>query len=567
MMFLGRGGLNRLRQRVQKDEWARQAAYHVLAEANEMLDLPTVHHSLDQRNVLLSVARLLARRVQTLGVAWFVTGDARYRERLAGELVAAATFPDWNRTHFIDTAEIMAAVALGRDWIESFLSTEHLTTIDLALTEFGLIPARESFLLPSPWVNASNNWTIVCSAGSIIAALALRRSRSDLSDYVIDLAAATLARGLNAYGPDGGYKEGPTYWAYATDYAALAIAALEDAGTASFHSPGTLASTWRFGKAMTAPSGTLFDYGDSVATPDRCHALGWLANRSGEPEAAAWQREAPGDPRPFDLVWPAEPSAQPAKRRWGAESFVDAGVSVIRHDDLYVALKGGANDVNHAHLDLGSFIIEIHGRRFVSDLGRETYNLPGYFSPKTRFGYFRTSTAAHNTLVFEDRNQAVTARAIFLGSCPGVEGFSAAYRIEDPNAPCQFTRAVALVPACGIAITDRILCSKNASDAADWRINTLAEVELDGQGAVLTLDGKSIFLRIAGVKGADLTAAPVTTQPQESDNSGFIRLSHRFTVGGKPTLLTAIFALNMFCQNELERVGRRLHNWLAFLNP
>ncbi|MGX9148168.1 heparinase II/III domain-containing protein [Mesorhizobium sp. 128a] len=542
-------------------------ADHLLAEANQMLDLLPVRHTLDERKVLLDVARQLAKRVQTLGVAWFVTGDARYRTRLADELVAAAMFPDWNRTHFIDTAEIMAAVGMGRDWIVSFLGTDQRSAIDAALMKFGLVPARESLLLPSAWVRSANNWTIVCSAGSIIAALALRRSQPVLSQQVIDMAVATLSRGLDTYSPDGGYNEGPTYWTYATDYAALAVAALEEAKTLGFHSPDSFASTWRFGMAMTAPSGMFFDYGDNVAIPDRCHALGWLANRVRDPEAAAWQQEAPGPPRPFDLVWRADPPAKPTTRRQSAESFIKAGVTVIRSGDLYVALKGGANNINHAHLDLGSFILEVDGRRFVSDLGRDDYTLPGYFSPNARFGYFRTTTAAHNTLVFEDNNQAAAGHAIFLGSCSGIEDFSAAYRIEDPDAPCHFVRAVAVLPGRGVAIADRILPRGDTPVAADWRINTLAQVELNGPSATLTLGNKSVVLRVTGLKGADLAAERVATQPRESDNDAFTRVLCRFRVGGEPAQLNALFAANPSDENDVAHVGRRLQDWLASLNP
>jgi hypothetical protein len=563
MMFLGQVGLARLRWRIRHDEWAGRAAQQLLAAANPMLDGPSVSHALDQRNILLPVARDLARRVQTLGLAWFMTADSRYRARLVEELIAAASFPDWNRKHFIDTAEIMAAVGMGREWMNSFLTGRQRDAIDRALVEHGLVPARESLLLPSPWVRAVNNWTIICSAGSLVAALALRQSNPALSRQVVDLAKTVLARGLGAYEPDGGFAEGPTYWAYATDHAALAVAALEQMETPRFNAPQGLAATWSFGKAMTAPSGQFFDYGDSIPTPDRCHALGWLARRCADAEAAAWQRQAPGDPRPFDLIWCADQTETLPVQAPAFQTFIAAGVSVFRDANLYFALKGGANATNHAHLDLGSFILEVDGHRFVGDLGREDYSLPGYFSPQTRFEYFRTTTRAHNTLVFEGGNQAVTAKAIWLDPCLGMEQLSVAYRIEDKSAPCHLLRAAAALPGHGIVIVDRIRPRGDTPASADWRIHTSAEVEASGDRAMLMLGGRSLDLRVEGLPGSALEVEPAETPPGESGNSEFTRLIHRFMVDREPVEIASFFLASPSHEPRLRQMARRLHNWLV----
>jgi len=49
------------------------------------------------------------------------------------------------------------------------------------------------------------------------------------------------------------------------------------------------------------------------------------------------------------------------------------------------------------------------GQRWAVDGGRDDYSLPGYFD-KERYRYFRTGTEGHNTLIFDTRNQPLTAK-------------------------------------------------------------------------------------------------------------------------------------------------------------
>lgn len=50
-------------------------------------------------------------------MVYHLAGDPRYSDRAWQELEAAAAFPDWNPAHFLDTAEMTCALALGYDWL------------------------------------------------------------------------------------------------------------------------------------------------------------------------------------------------------------------------------------------------------------------------------------------------------------------------------------------------------------------------------------------------------------------------------------------------------------------
>src|SRR5215471_5147152 len=78
---------------------------------------------------------------------------------------------------------------------------------------------------------------------------------------------------------------------------------------------------------------------------------------------------------------------------------------------FYVAFKGGNNAANHAHLDLGTFVLDALGERWASDLGSDDYGLPDYFG-KLRWSYYRTRTEGHNTLLIDGANQDASAKAM-----------------------------------------------------------------------------------------------------------------------------------------------------------
>ena len=81
----------------------------------------------------------------------------------------------------------------------------------------------------------------------------------------------------------------------------------------------------------------------------------------------------------------------------------------------YVAVKGGSPSYNHAHADVGSFVLDIAGLRWGFDLGSENYGRveraigpSGLWSPEPeslRWTVFRLGTRGHNTLLVGGRGQ------------------------------------------------------------------------------------------------------------------------------------------------------------------
>ena len=84
------------------------------------------------------VSRECLRRIQALTLAFRWTGDERFAARAVQDLRSVAAFADWNPSHFLDTAEMTHATALGYDWLQGFLSDADRATIREAIVKKGL---------------------------------------------------------------------------------------------------------------------------------------------------------------------------------------------------------------------------------------------------------------------------------------------------------------------------------------------------------------------------------------------------------------------------------------------
>ena len=86
---------------------------------------------------------------------------------------------------------------------------------------------------------------------------------------------------------------------------------------------------------------------------------------------------------------------------------------------IYVGLKAGTLTAGHAHMDIGSFVMDANGERWASDFGMENYtaleakgvDLWNQKQYSQRWKVFRLNNFSHNTLTFNDSLQRVTGDA------------------------------------------------------------------------------------------------------------------------------------------------------------
>ncbi len=528
--------VERAKRLAETDLLARRYRDHLYKEGEALLTAPPVVHQLEGPRLLTQSRRALSR-VTTLATLYRLDHDRRWLDRARVELFAAAAFPDWNPSHFLDTAEMTHAFALGYDWLYDAWTPEERSTLRKAIVEKGLRRGEEAYRGEKPWkwwVTAHHNWNQVCNGGMILGALAVADEEPELAGFIVASALKSLPLAMESFAPDGGWNEGPGYWAYTTDYTVALIAGLrtalgDDFGLRRF--PG-FDRTGLFRIQFVGPTGKTFNYADAGDGAGGAPQMRPMADWFQQPLYPWEANRATKDGSALDLLWYRPTTAHPAADAPLDAFFQGVDVAFFRSqwedpNALWVGFKGGDNAANHSHLDLGDFVMDALGERWALDLGGDNYNLPGYFG-KERWSYYRLRTEGQNTLLLNGVNQGLKAKApitAFLSRPDhafAVADLSAAYA----PAATRVRRGIALVEGRrAVLIQDEVTADAPVEVVSAF--HTRAEVTADGAMAHLTLNGKRLNARILEPEGATFAVESTKPPAPQNPNDGVRKLVTR----------------------------------------
>jgi hypothetical protein len=572
---------------------------------------------------ILAVARAALQSVQTLGMAYLMTGADTYLAAARRDLRTICGFPLWNgKDHFIDAAEMTHAAGVGYDWLFNQLGDDEKRALATAIIEKGLKPGLADLTgAPNPpWPYRPSNWNVVANGGLMIGALALAefdRAKAvdpDTTRLIFELCRKSVRIGFSGYAPQGGWDEGPGYWTYATEYAAYLISALETALGSDFGlaaSPG-LREAGLFRLYAEGPAGDdggggrlLFNYSDSPETRSGSWVVRWLAQRFDVP-VYNWIAFQKTKATAMDLLWFSSVEPDPDAARLPLDrKFEGIGVAVLRGHWLedatqwlpsvqptasaveagitYLAVRGGPNSYNnhHGHLDLGGFVLDANRVRWATDLPpcdgapegcKNDYLLDGYFDLTPggpRFTYYRTGTVGHNTLLVNNRNQQLEIEADFKAFrstrdlAIAVLDLTTAYADVDAAA-----RGFALIDRRHVVIVDEFTPTREAP--VTWQMHTRADVALDGRTATLTQKDaagqpQDFFLQILGAGSAAFELDTPDIQKPEAPNTGINKLVIRLPLVSGRTRLAVYLSPDTRTPEELpEFLGRPLAEWIEW---
>jgi hypothetical protein len=549
-LMLDAAEIARLRKLVATDELAGRIYAKLEAEARETLKTkPSIYEIPDGRR-LLRVSRRVMDRVRTLALVHLIEGDDACVARAWAELEAASNFKDWNPRHFLDTAEMTHALAIGYDWLYDQWSEEQRRLLRDAIVAKGLKEALRTY---EPrhrgWATNVNNWNQVCNGGIGMGAIAIADVEPDLAARILRHVVRSLPRAMGHYAPDGAGIEGVTYWDYGTRYNLVLLSALRSALGTDFG----LASIDGFGLSgdyqlyLSGADRMSFNFGDCglrrMSTPQHF----WIGREYKQPRHS-WFRyseltESTASARVPDLLW-----HDPRGRDFDVKTlpldkhFRKAETATMRSawgdpNALVLAIQAGRNERhNHRHVELGSFILEALGVRWAIDLGTERQTYMGHTHNSKRYDFYRTRAEGQNTLVFnpsEAPGQKIPclARIAEFTSKPeratALVDLDEAYSAHAKRVRRRFTMAGRR----SVTITDEME-TKTPSDLW-WFMHTKAAVKLDGDGdgATLTQDGKTLRVEVAAPAGATLTVLPAKAFPTspkpkiQASNKGCCKLA------------------------------------------
>lgn len=537
----------------------------VITRANQTIETPLLGYHREGRR-LLAVSREAVKRILDLSTAWKVTGQKTYLNRARDEMLSICQFPDWNPEHHLDTAEMQTALAIGYDWLFHDLTTAERNIISGTLIEKGL----KSTLDHDYVMNRKNNWNQVCSGGLVLSAIALHEIQPELSARALDMALKSVPIGLKAgYTADGAYAEGGGYWGYGTTYTILTIEALRTAKLpyeAILSHPGFLESA-TYMRQLYGSSSKLFNYGDNqLQELSFKPALAWMARQRNSRMLSDFITPGIRQVGPsnndrllalaaFWLPGKTEPNepAPPLHYLGSGRSPIAIHRTGFETKDLYLGIKAGSADVNHGHMDAGSFVIDWAGERWVTDLGVQSYHsleskgvrLFDMSQQSDRWKVFRNNNFSHNTLSYNGGLHVVNGESLILSS---------------KGAPDHETM-INLAPALGlpknakasrsfildaqrktIRLTDR-LSGLNPKDLITWRIFTPAAAIPTQEGFTLSIGQTQMRLKLGSPQASERHSSPCDPPPKAHDetNPGItqIRLETQADQAGEITIEAA----------------------------
>ena len=553
-----------LRERVKNTEPYKSWMQNVLKEADGYLNgADGLRYELRDGVRLLYVSREALLYIENMAFAYQMTGDKKYSKAVRDVLmkVCGEEFPDWHPYHFLDTAEMAAAVALGYDWCYDELTKAEKDVVKSALVEKALKPVMEDYHevggRQRTWYWSSKsaspypqNWVSVCFGGTSMAALAI--GDEDLGDFTE--AGNVICEGMERvkdwqekHMPDGVCPDGTGYWEFSMAYTVFGINALETAIGRDYsmaNSPGfDMTFTWL--AQMMGPAGA-FNLSSNNSSFTNSPEYFWYGAKSGNPALTNYRLKSHIEDWGLkvtykDILWYEKteetetllPLDMSTRGTWKLLSIR----SGYGKEDTWVSMlyKNLLKDKNSFEEE-GSFVLDMSGERWALDLGAEWQIYVNFEVPRN--SYYRGRAEGHNSVVVNPDE----------GREYDLEGSGTLKRFETSPASsigvCDFTsllrqkHVTRWERGCWLNRKNKTVMIQDELDAVEnmeyyWFLHTEAEITLcsDGRAAVLTKNRRQITVRLLspddGLKFEIFPAAPLESSPKpaQTENAGVKKLA------------------------------------------
>jgi hypothetical protein len=551
--------------------WAKIHQF-IIAESNKIIELPTLERIQIGRR-LLDKSRECLRRVFYLAYSYRLTKEKKYLARCEKELLKVAQFTDWNPSHFLDVAEMTMGVSIGYDWLYNDLSQNTRNIIKEAIIKKGIEPSLDKQY--NSWLTATHNWNQVCNAGMTYGALAIYEENPELAKQIIDRAIESIKLPMQDYEPDGAYPEGYGYWGYGTSFNVMFLSALEKAFGRDFglsDSEGFLKTAAYF-ENMVGTSGKNFNYSDAGFGGGVNPTVFWFAKRTKNLSLLYKQVQYLDKKLSNDRLLPAifiwgqgldlTKVTEPKPLIWsgqGSNPVALMRTSWSKPDAIFVGFKAGSPSVNHAHMDVGSFVMDALGERWSMDFGMQEYEsleskgvkLWDKDQNSQRWEVFRYNNFHHSTLTFNNELQRVEGYSSIKSTTntpkflSAISDISAVYKGQVASA----LRGIAIIDQSYVAVKDEITTTDKEA-IVRWTMVTPAEVKITENGtAELIQNGKKMQLKV--LEPANITIKTWTTVPThdyDAPNPNTILVGFEATL---PKNMTTTLTVLLIPENKTE---------------
>ncbi len=376
-------------------------------------------------------ARQLVDMGMTLGLAYQITGDERYAQKLRQALLHYAGYEQWCSPGYntrvprwnsdLGTPEFCHGTAAGYDALYDFLSVGDRKQIEDALVRLGILPILNDWVLQPHRIHAldsmGHNWWTVIISGAGIGALALldrdpraaawAQAAEAALDRFFDYGGQVLQNKPANFDAAGAFYESVSYaWYPLKEYLRFRVARMNvipEPKPARIPARERVVEFFAHTFYPASTSSVSVNFGDHHDSRRTGTWMRIFAAHGFSPELARWYLQRT-DPAPSDaLAWLHLDAATGPARNSLPHSVIypDIGWAVLRdsweNDATMLAIKCG-DTWNHAHADAGSFILFHAGQPLLIDSGTCSYGRPEYR------GYYAASRA-HNVVLYNGQGQ------------------------------------------------------------------------------------------------------------------------------------------------------------------
>lgn len=405
---------NEVIYKYQNDSDVREWGNRVIENANEDMLKSLPKYTIPDTVELLVTSRDVYSRAQNLSMAYILTKDKKYADCLYEVYEAAGDFQDWNPKHFLDVAEMSAAFAIGYDWLYDCWSEEQKSFLENAIYKHGVSALHETQYgnLPESNFGMGNitNWNVVCNGGCIMGAVAIFDKYPEECADMIVLSVRDTEAMMESFYPDGAWDEGIGYWEYTLAYTVNMFSTLEACFNTDFNlskAPG-FSNTINFYMAGDGSVG-INNFHDCEVLHGSTNTYFWLSNKFNMPAVTNVRlcqiEEKTVEPTAFDMLW-YDTSIKGKEFELSKDMYL-RGVEMVSmreswtdENGAWLSYHGGTSVANHSHLDTGTFVFELAGVRWATDLGPDNYYLPDYFT-NGKHKYYRLRPEGHNVYVID----------------------------------------------------------------------------------------------------------------------------------------------------------------------
>lgn len=485
----------------------------------------------------------------TLAFAYQLTGDGKYCDSIYEEVLILRDFPDWHPMHFLDTAGNSAAVAVAYDWCYDYWSEEQRANIRDALYRHGLHTGYTDLYggATSKWTAWNNNWAAVCWGSLGLAAIALMDDYEQEAAEVLEGGLHGLGYMLPMFAPDGAWAEGLSYWNYCLTWFTRHMATLESALGTNFGyvDQEGIRETMLYPYTLNGSVG-MFNFHDADASGGINTAPNaYLADHFGDYTIKQLRMNeiSTGTIDDFffgDTSVNGLPENLPLDFSYGLTETGSMRSAWFEKGATFVGYHCSPNSPVHRNFDSGTFIFDSMGVRWATELGGDSYVLPGYWAENNN-PIYRVRTEGQNCYVinpgagsgqrFESEDKIIKTESMPRAAY-AVMDITDAYKDDVTKA----LRGVMLGDNRQTMTVRDEIDFKKESDFY-WFMHTRADVEITGANtAVLSSGAQMNFEFISNqpltIEVMDAVPLDTSVSPQNTENKGIRKIVLKGKVKG-----------------------------------